>query len=226
MLQELRGSRLENGGQRSKLASFQQSIRNAIWGRSRIKELQKTVDQYRKDLVLCLQAITREEQSHLVRYVNELRYSNLKLVRDHQAKTQEIIDAVDEIHAKTTEILDKDGDARLHLQRISKELERLKSCSGRDYVAEDMIVDSLYFESIGLRHESISAAHQETFRWILHRSSNNGTKEYPECSLLDWLQTGDGLYWVSGKTGFWKINSYEVCCKSFYDTDSATKMGR
>jgi hypothetical protein len=125
----------------------------------------------------------------------------LKLVRDHQAKTQEIIDAVEEIHAKTTAILDKDGDTGLHLQRISKELERLKSCSGRDYVAEDMIVDSLYFESIGLRHESISSAHQETFRWILHRSSNNDTKEYPECSLLDWLQTGNGLYWVSGKPG-------------------------
>jgi hypothetical protein len=59
MLQELRGSRLESCGPRSKLASFQQSIQNAIWGRSRIKELQKTVDQCRKDLILCLQAITR-----------------------------------------------------------------------------------------------------------------------------------------------------------------------
>jgi hypothetical protein len=56
LLNDLSDSRLDSTS-RGRAASLWQSVKNAL-GRSRVRALQKTVENYRKDLMLCLQAVT------------------------------------------------------------------------------------------------------------------------------------------------------------------------
>jgi hypothetical protein len=56
LFNDLRASRLDSTS-RGRAASLWQSVKNAL-GRSRIRALQKTVENCRKDLMLCLQAVT------------------------------------------------------------------------------------------------------------------------------------------------------------------------
>jgi hypothetical protein len=57
---------------------------------------------------------------------------------------------------------------------------------------------SLRFSSMRDRHDEIPKAHEKTFRWIFMDSSH---KEAPWSNFIDWLRTGEGIYWVSGKAG-------------------------
>jgi hypothetical protein len=57
---------------------------------------------------------------------------------------------------------------------------------------------SLRFSSMRDRHVEIPKAHEKTFRWIFMDSSH---KEAPWSNFIDWLRTGEGIHWVSGKAG-------------------------
>ncbi len=59
-------------------------------------------------------------------------------------------------------------------------------------------LDSLYFPEILARQETIADAHKETFEWIFDAS---GTKVFPWNSFVDWLEEGEGIYWINGKAG-------------------------
>lgn len=57
---------------------------------------------------------------------------------------------------------------------------------------QQSIIDSLYCFEIGTRESALSATHPATFQWIFNRDRAN---------LLEWLENGDGVYWVAGKAG-------------------------
>ncbi|KAL1840419.1 hypothetical protein VTJ49DRAFT_493 [Mycothermus thermophilus] len=186
LLQDLRNSRLDSTD-RGRAASLRQSIRN-VMGRSRLKVLQTTVERHRTDLML-------------FKFVQELRGAGLNLVHDHARRTFEISRLVKDIHNEATKFLRNDGESSIHIASISQKLADLSASSARNYIVEHAIVESLDYESKSYRYESIPDAHKETFNWVLSQIPKNSTIEHPECSLLDWLWTGDGLYWVSGKPG-------------------------
>ncbi|KAI0850613.1 prion-inhibition and propagation-domain-containing protein [Daldinia vernicosa] len=62
---------------------------------------------------------------------------------------------------------------------------------------QEQILCRLWFRTIDERRESISEAHHKTLRWAL--APPEGT--YPWDDLSGWLQSGSGIYWVSGKAG-------------------------
>ncbi|KAK3337721.1 hypothetical protein B0T19DRAFT_455639 [Cercophora scortea] len=68
---------------------------------------------------------------------------------------------------------------------------RLKSLSGAqsDLAKEHAILSSLNFQSRRVRHEGIAEAHARTLRWVF------------TSVLSDWLHTGSGIFWVSGRAG-------------------------
>jgi hypothetical protein len=138
-----------------------------------------------------------------MKYVEGLREAKLDLVHDHSGKTRQISDLVQDIHVEATKALSNDDDTTVLIASISQQLKRLRASSGRHYVAEHNIVESLYYESLSLRHEAIPDAHKDTLSWLLGeypKKRPKGTR-YPKSSLIDWLRTGDGMYWVSGKPG-------------------------
>ena len=62
------------------------------------------------------------------------------------------------------------------------------------------ILESLQYKRMTARYEKIVEAHAKTFEWIYDEStlSQHGELQH---RFLQWLKTGDGLFWVSGKAG-------------------------
>lgn len=59
------------------------------------------------------------------------------------------------------------------------------------FTREQAIVDSLQFEGMLHRHKAIVNAHSSTFKWVHKRNLH----------FKQWLETGDGLYWITGDPG-------------------------
>ena len=145
----------------------------------------------------------RQKHSSLIKYVEGLREANLDLVHDHSGQTRQISDLVQDIHVEATKVLANEDDNDILIASISQQLKKLSASSGRHYLAEHLIVESLYYESSSVRHESIPDAHKNTLNWLVGKYPKKKSKrvQYPKVSLLDWLRTGNGIYWVSGKPG-------------------------
>ena len=62
------------------------------------------------------------------------------------------------------------------------------------------ILDSLQYKRMTARYEKIVEAHAKTFEWIYDESTLSQHGE-PQHHFLQWLESGDGLFWVSGKAG-------------------------
>jgi hypothetical protein len=63
---------------------------------------------------------------------------------------------------------------------------------------ENTIIDDLSFGSMEVREESITPAHENTFKWIL---SDFPARSKPCPNLLQWLRNDGECYWISGKAG-------------------------
>lgn len=70
-------------------------------------------------------------------------------------------------------------------------------------------MESLQFEARPRRHEAIPEAHKQTFRWLLDdQNTEDGTLDIPSkdetqrrTTFAQWLKSGNGIFWVSGKPG-------------------------
>lgn len=56
---------------------------------------------------------------------------------------------------------------------------------------EQAIIQSLRFDGMLHRRQEIPNAHKNTFQWVFK----------PDLHFKEWLETGDGIYWVSGDPG-------------------------
>lgn len=68
------------------------------------------------------------------------------------------------------------------------------------------LLDSLHFDDLDTRQETLQEAYQSTFEWIFNRESS---AVRPWSNFARWLEHGEGIYWVNGKAGSGKST---VCC--------------
>lgn len=62
------------------------------------------------------------------------------------------------------------------------------------------IIDSLCFSSITQRLDEVTEAHYDTFQWIFqHPYEDVQGRQWDD--FVEWLESGDGLYWINGKAG-------------------------
>jgi len=59
-------------------------------------------------------------------------------------------------------------------------------------------LDSLHYPEINKRYDTIAEAHKKTFDWIFDNSS---TQRGEWSNFVDWLENGQGVYWINGKPG-------------------------
>ena len=71
---------------------------------------------------------------------------------------------------------------------------------------QDLILNQLWFASLPDRQERIAKAYRKTFRWIFHTPKGD-TK--PWTNFAEWLQNGQGIYWISGKAGSGKSTLFK-----------------
>lgn len=57
-------------------------------------------------------------------------------------------------------------------------------------------MDSLQFEALPRRRDAIPEAHKQTFRWLLDDKTTEDQTIFSK-----WLESGNGIFWVSGKPG-------------------------
>ena len=86
-----------------------------------------------------------------------------------------------------------------------------------DVANEQAVMRSLNFSSRPVRHENIPVAHERTFRWMIDPSDESGETEH---LFLDWLKSGYGIFWVSGKAGSGK----STLMKFLADHETTTSM--
>jgi len=63
---------------------------------------------------------------------------------------------------------------------------------------QDLILQSLRFPTMNDRYEAIKEAHAKTFEWIFKGAED---AERPWSNFSEWLEHGDGIYWICGKAG-------------------------
>ena len=66
---------------------------------------------------------------------------------------------------------------------------------------EKLILDSLRFETMHDRYHTITQAHGTTFQWIFQPESFPLSDPRSAIGFRDWLLSGNGTFWVSGKPG-------------------------
>ena len=81
------------------------------------------------------------------------------------------------------------------------------------------LLESLWFDKILSREETIDEAHSETLQWIFDRS---GQAVRPWDNFIAWLESGEGIYWISGKAGSGKSTLMSLLCQDQRTIDALT----
>lgn len=95
----------------------------------------------------------------------------------------------------TLSLDDKEGSEFIeNLPSDRTELRELASLSEM-YVKADDILETIDYEDRTARHDSIPIASSTTFEWAFDKSNSQSGK------LLEWLEKGCEIFWISGKPG-------------------------
>ena len=79
---------------------------------------------------------------------------------------------------------------------------------GKERTALDSLLASLGFPTMTKRQEDIHESYPETFKWLLDREDHSEASDH---GFLNWLESGNDLYWISGKPGSGKstVSAFE-----------------
>ena len=125
-------------------------------------------------------------------------------------KVQTVIAVLSKVPTKFEEIRDllmTEGDrTRDH---VSSELQQYeKRVESKAY--HQRLLDSLWFDDIHSREESIADAHAKTFEWIFE---NHDQAVFPWYNFVRWLEYGQGVYRITSKAGSGKSTLMNYICQ-------------
>lgn len=69
---------------------------------------------------------------------------------------------------------------------------------------EQVVLNSLHFQSIHIREANIPEAHAKTFQWMFDRARSMSSESHRNIRYLEWLQQSgreSGVFWIGGKAG-------------------------
>ncbi|KAF2673850.1 hypothetical protein BT63DRAFT_451905 [Microthyrium microscopicum] len=82
----------------------------------------------------------------------------------------------------------------------------------------DRLLEALKFPEMPTRYQRVARAHAKTFEWIF--SEPEPSVEHAWQSFRQWLQTGQDIYWITGKAGSGK----STLMKLIYNDPRTTEM--
>ncbi|KAI0170240.1 hypothetical protein BJ166DRAFT_190854 [Pestalotiopsis sp. NC0098] len=213
---------------RSKWKSFKAALKE-LWGDRKINELAEKVSTLQTRIARHMLMTISHEVKETGRNVKETirnvgalsaRFSNLETI-NHQIGTERkelltemesnLIKAVEDSLADRVDF-ERFVKAIIHKDNFVPWRERLQG-SGQILTAahefseaaeltrqDQDFLRSLRFRNQKSRYQNIPDAHSRTFEWILendiHQEAHQSTSTFK-----DWLETGSGIYWISGKPG-------------------------
>ncbi|KAM0430101.1 hypothetical protein ACHAPT_006107 [Fusarium lateritium] len=186
------------------IANFRQALR-ATCGLKKVSEMENRLKQFREQLIVHLVAITSKEQSSVLRELQQFKETSRSMNLNQSAKLNEITKAINEMKFQAS--LNRESCSQQHdtVRRKFADLSDMlldAAENARRVSIQQMVLRGLYFKSMQVRHQTIAKAHEKTFRWILEHQINKETEELTHASTFaQWLETGNGIYWISGKAG-------------------------
>lgn len=79
----------------------------------------------------------------------------------------------------------------------------------------ELVIESLYYETITQRYEAVIEAHQKTFEWIFRpMGDENDSNAMHWSDFVQWLRQGEGIYWINGKAGSGKSTLMKYICEN------------
>ena len=63
-----------------------------------------------------------------------------------------------------------------------------------------LFLESLHYPEITRRQDTVTEAHQKTFHWVYDTDGFDKSARRWQ-SIAEWLENGDGVYWINGKAG-------------------------
>ncbi|ORY04867.1 hypothetical protein BCR34DRAFT_591070 [Clohesyomyces aquaticus] len=175
-------------GPKKRWKSFRQAVAT-FWNRDEIERLQRRLGELRGQLQTIMVSHTRATLEKLdsprIDPLSDLleRVKNIRKVLDNQLALENV-----EILLKTSVDIER---------RFNLELS---------------VLDSLSYETMSDRYHSIPEAHRKTFRWIFKPDELPPSDARSQITFKEWLVSGSGVYWVSGKPGSGKSTLMRYLC--------------
>lgn len=77
------------------------------------------------------------------------------------------------------------------------------------------LLESLKYEYMEARRSAVARSHAQTFDWIFEEAEKLRESKGISLEFAEWLRTGNGIFWVSGKAGSGKSTLMKYLCSHY-----------
>ncbi|KAF2686682.1 hypothetical protein K458DRAFT_386644 [Lentithecium fluviatile CBS 122367] len=181
-------------GEHKRWESFKQAAKS-IRKEKKIEDLKKRLDDLQHGIMVCLMAVMRGQQSEINATLEQLLDYHCKMEISGATNLRDLrlhfIEALETAHRNWLR------DSTRVVTGFRDELVKLVK-SNEEAATTQAVILSLKYELMTARQRSIEDAHRKTFEWIFHDTPN---EPCAKSSFLDWMKSGDGIYWIAGRAG-------------------------
>ncbi|KAJ4346643.1 uncharacterized protein N0V89_010574 [Didymosphaeria variabile] len=178
----------------NKWKTFLQALKTQ-WHDSEIEDLRKRLDRIGQ----AVQArLARDEYDSIKQRLDALLVSNEQM---EITRARDII-ALQVNFKRALSQTDEETSAESFCQIASE---------GLNYTAEQIILTKVRFPRLEDRYSSISAAHRKTLAWLFGTGNTQG-RQVSAATFVEWLRSGDKIYWISGRPGSGKSTLMKFLC--------------
>lgn len=121
------------------------------------------------------------------------RFSNLD--EKTQESMQTLASILQGVHVKLDQVVLRTSAEQQQLMH-NHSLAKTKEL---DRKVDSLLLGSLRYSSMDYRKEDICETYQDTYKWALKDPKPDSPQQWS--SLVHWLKSGSGIYWVNGKAG-------------------------
>ncbi|KAF2789109.1 hypothetical protein K505DRAFT_313725 [Melanomma pulvis-pyrius CBS 109.77] len=194
----------KKSGSNRVFTDFQQALK-IVWNQKAIVALEKRMMRFQTELSLALIIHMGNSQATIVRGLQSLIADTQRLESSQKHQVDGITSLLREIQKRQK--IPSNQRLKVNDPSIPEEFKNVTSRLPWAFqVASEMIVHqkilrSLYFESLKIRHARIQNAHERTFRWLYQENRKDLSVNDNRVRFVNWLRSGDGIFWISGKPG-------------------------
>ncbi|CAG8950716.1 hypothetical protein HYFRA_00002927 [Hymenoscyphus fraxineus] len=136
----------------------------------------------------------------------ELKDNAHKASLNREGEFPKLLGGLDKIRVHSASMPTKED-----LKRIADTLTR--SFAATEVISKEVdIVQSLQYSCMLARHSGIPEAHSKTFRWIFDAEGLSMSDSRRNIGFQSWLETKNGIFWISGKPGSGKSTLMKYIC--------------
>ncbi|ORY17867.1 hypothetical protein BCR34DRAFT_596734 [Clohesyomyces aquaticus] len=174
-----------------------------VWNQKAIDGLEKRLERYQRELTLALISHLGNGQSSITRGLQALIADNRRVESSQKRQINDIVNLLTDIQKEQKSHRNAtpgNSNSSSHIGHLAMKLPWAFHVASQ-MILQQRFLGSLYFSSLKLRHSRIETAHDRTFKWLFQRSRKIQNQVDPKVRFLRWLQSGDGIFWISGKPG-------------------------